>query len=719
MNRQVAGWITHRWVKWVVLALMLVILGGLGSFGAKLTSVQDNDIASWLPEEAESTQVIEKAGSFYDENTAPAIVLLTSDAPLTPADLAAGQQAAQAIGALEDVPVGEVVGPIPSEDGVAAQLIVPITLDDEGWEDLPDFIDEVTDAAEDAVEGTSLRVDVGGPAALGADQAEAFAGIDGILLAAAVGVVVVMLLLTYRSPILWLIPLFCGLMSVFASQGLVYLLAKYGGLTVNGQSAGILSVLVLGAGIDYALLIVARYREELRNYEDRHEAMAHALHRAAPAVFASGSTVIIGLLCLLFAQMNSTAGLGPVGAAGIAVALLAMLVLLPALLVIFGRWVFWPFIPHFGDPQRTSKGFWARVGTWIARAPRVVWVVTSLVLIALSFGIVKLDATGLSNAEAFTTDQPSLAAEERIAEHFPAGAGDPLQIISNAPQAAEVRSVVAGIDGVDAASVTQPQVSGDVAYIEATMTVPSDSTEARDIVETARADLDSVEGADALVGGNTALNLDVQEASAADNRLIIPIILAVVLLVLMMLLRSVAAPLILLVTVVLSFAAAMGISALVFHYVFDFAGADSSFPLFAFVFLVALGIDYNIFLMTRVREESLLHGTRRGALIGLAATGGVITSAGFVLAGTFAALATLPIVFLAELGFAVAIGVLLDTIIVRSVLVTALNLDIGRHIWWPSRLGRDDGAPPDQPPNSSESTAKMPVSAQAPRNQTS
>jgi len=719
MNRQVAGWITHRWVKWVVLALMLVVLGGLGSFGAKLTSVQDNDIASWLPEEAESTQVIEKAGSFYDENTAPAIVLLTSDAPLTPADLAAGQQAAQAIGALEDVPVGEVVGPIPSEDGVAAQLIVPITLDDEGWEDLPDFIDEVTDAAEDAVEGTSLQVDVGGPAALGADQAEAFAGIDGILLAAAVGVVVVMLLLTYRSPILWLIPLFCGLMSVFASQGLVYLLAKYGGLTVNGQSAGILSVLVLGAGIDYALLIVARYREELRNYKDRHEAMAHALHRAAPAVFASGSTVIIGLLCLLFAQMNSTAGLGPVGAAGIAVALLAMLVLLPALLVIFGRWVFWPFIPHFGDPQRTSRGFWARVGTWIARAPRAVWVVTSLVLIALSFGIVKLDATGLSNAEAFTTDQPSLAAEERIAEHFPAGAGDPLQIISNAPQAAEVRSVVAGIDGVDAASVTEPQVSGDVAYIEATMTVPSDSTEARDIVETARADLDAVEGADALVGGNTALNLDVQEASSADNRLIIPIILVVVLLVLMMLLRSIAAPLILLVTVVLSFAAAMGISALVFHYVFDFAGADSSFPLFAFVFLVALGIDYNIFLMTRVREESLLHGTRRGALIGLAATGGVITSAGFVLAGTFAALATLPIVFLAELGFAVAIGVLLDTIIVRSVLVTALNLDIGRHIWWPSRLGRDDGVPPDQPVNSSDSTAKMPVSAQAPRNQTS
>ena len=707
MNRQIAGWITHRWVKWVVLALMLVVLGGLGSFGAKLTSVQDNDIASWLPDEAESTQVIQKAGSFYDENTAPAIVLLTSDEPLTPADLAAAQEAATAIGALEDVPVGEVAGPIPSEDGVAAQLIVPITLDEEGWEELPDWIDDVTDAAEDAVEGTDLRVDVGGPAALGADQAEAFAGIDGILLAAAVGVVVVMLLLTYRSPILWLIPLFCGLMSVFASQGLVYLLAKYGGLTVNGQSAGILSVLVLGAGIDYALLIVARYREELRRYEDRHEAMAHALHRAAPAVFASGSTVIIGLLCLLFAQMNSTAGLGPVGAAGIAVALLAMLVLLPALLVIFGRWVFWPFIPHFGDPERTDTGFWAKVGTRIARAPRMVWVVTSLVLVALSFGIVKLDATGLSNAEAFTTTQPSVIAEERIAEHFPAGAGDPMQIISNADQAAEVREVVAGVEGVDAASVTEPQVSGDLAYLEATLDVPSDSEAAKTAVEDTRTALDDVEGADALVGGNTALNLDVQEASSADNRLIIPIILLVVLLVLMILLRSIAAPLILLVTVVLSFAAAMGISALVFHYVFDFAGADSSFPLFAFVFLVALGIDYNIFLMTRVREEALLHGTRRGALIGLAATGGVITSAGLVLAGTFAALATLPIVFLAELGFAVAIGVLLDTIIVRSVLVTALNLDIGKSIWWPSRLGRTDGAGPREPQVEEKSPASI------------
>ncbi len=696
VNRQVAGWITHRWVKWVVLVLMLLIVGALGSFGGKLASVQDNDIASWLPSDAESTKVIQQAGEFYDEDIAPAIVLLTSETALTPQDLAAAQEAATALGAIDDIPVGEIVGPIPSEDGLAAQIIVPLTLDEEGWEDLPDWIDEITETTDDAVADTDLTVHVGGPAAVGADQAEAFAGIDGVLLVAAVGVVIVMLLLTYRSPILWLIPLFCGLMSVFAAQGVVYLLAKHGGLTVNGQSAGILSVLVLGAGIDYALLLVARYREELRRYEDRHEAMAHALHRAAPAILASGATVIIGLLCLLFAQMNSTAGLGPVGAAGIAIALLLMLVLLPVLLVIFGRWVFWPFIPRFGDPEKAEKGVWGRVGRRIEKAPRAVWLVTTLVLIGLSFGIVKLDATGLTNAESFTQEQPSIVADEKIAEHFPAGAGDPVQIITNAPQADEVHDVVADTEGIEASTVTEPQVKDDLAYIEATLEDPADSSAAMDTIDRLRAAVHDVEGADAIVGGNTALNHDVQEASAADNRLIIPIILLVVLLVLILLLRSIAAPVMLLLTVVLSFAATMGICGLAFTYVFGWAGADSSFPLFAFVFLVALGIDYNIFLMTRVREESIRHGTHRGALIALAATGGVITSAGLVLAGTFATLGTLPIVFLAELGFAVAVGVLLDTIIVRSVMVTALNLDLGDRIWWPSGLARGAGTPSGQ-----------------------
>jgi RND superfamily putative drug exporter len=696
MDRSIAGWITHRWTKWVVLALSLVFIVGVGfTLGPKLTSVQDNDIASWLPGDAESTKVIQQSQQFSNPDDVPGVVLYVREGGTTPADLAKATADAAEIKDVETV--SNVVGPFPSEDGQALQTIATITMSDEGWEDLPDRVDDIKAIADRGADG--LDVSMAGPAALGADQAEAFAGIDGILLLAAVAIVFVILLITYRSLQLALLFLFCGVFgAVLPAQGVVYLLAKYGDLTVNGQSAGILSVLVLGAGVDYALLLVARYREELHNYEDRHVAMTHALHRAAPAVLASGATVIIGLLCLLFAQMNSTSSLGPVGAAGIAVALLVMLVMLPALLVIFGRWIFWPFVPRYGDPLKSDTGMWAKVGNRIKKAPRAVWVVTTLILVGFSFGIVQLDADGLTNEQSFTKEQPSVVAEKKLAEHFPGGAGSPVAIIAAGDQAEPVKTAFAGVKGIDPASVEIKSPAGSpVAYLEGTLTSAPDSTQAFDTVDRVRDAVHAVDGADALVGGNTAVNKDVQEASSADNRLIIPIILGVVLLVLAILLRSIAAPLILLVTVVVSFAAAVGISALTFRHVFGFEGADSSFPLFAFVFLVALGIDYNIFLMTRVREESLKHGTRRGALIGLAATGGVITSAGFVLAGTFTALATLPIVFLAELGFVVAIGVLLDTIIVRSVLVTALNLDIGRHIWWPSRLARTDG--PDHLPD--------------------
>lgn len=688
MDRNIAGWVTHRWTKWVVVAISLIALMGLGTLGGKLSSVLDNDIASWLPGDAESTKVIEQATAFSNPDDIPAVVLYVRDSGTTPADLA---KATADVSALADVTsVSAVSAPIPSQDGKALQVIATITMSSDGWEALPKRIDDIREVADRGADG--LDVSIAGPAALGADQAESFSGIDGILLLAAVGIVFVILLITYRSLQLAILFLLCGVGAVGIAQGVVYLLAKYADLTVNGQSQGILSVLVLGAGVDYALLLVARYREELHNYEDRHEAMAHALHRAAPAVLASGATVIIGLLCLLFAQMNSTASLGPVGAAGIACALLVMLILLPALLVVVGRWIFWPFVPRFGDPVRSDTGIWSKVGQRIFRGPRAVWVVTTLVLVGLSFGVVQLDANGLTNEQSFTKEQPSVVAEKKVAEHYPGGAGSPVAVIAAADRVDAVRAALAGTDGIDPGSVELKSPEGSpVAYLEGTLVSPPDSTEAFDTIDRVRDAVHAVDGADALVGGNTAINKDVQSASSADNRLIIPIILVVVLLILGILLRSIAAPLILLVTVVLSFAAAVGISALVFRHVFGFEGADSSFPLFAFVFLVALGIDYNIFLMTRVREESLKHGTRQGALLGLAATGGVITSAGFVLAGTFTALATLPIVFLAELGFVVAVGVLLDTIIVRSVLVTALNLDIGRHVWWPSALWKTDG----------------------------
>lgn len=710
------------------LVVAVAVLGTFGSMASKLGGVQDNDIASWLPGDAESTEVIERTSSFASDDESPAIVAFVRDSGITGTDVVAvrdalvelqdfdedvvsaispaslalspAEQQTLATAPAAQIP-DDLVAKLTSEDGKALQLIVTYKIDDTaGFEALPDAIDEMRDIVESSA-GGGLEGYVGGPLAFGADQATAFAGIDGILLLAALGVVVVMLLLTYRSPFLWLIPLFCGVLSVGAAEGVVYLLARYADLTVNGQSAGILAVLVLGAGIDYALLLVARYREELRNFEHRIDAMSHALRRAAPAIVASGLTVVIGLLCLSFAQMNSTAGLGPVTAAGIVVALLVMLIVLPLLLVIFGRWVFWPFVPRFGDVKVEGSGLWGRVGTTVAKSPRTVWVTTTVLLGLACVGMTQLNSGVLANADTFTTEQPSIVADEVIAEHFPAGEGSPLQVVANADDAQAVATALDGTEGlqpVPAASApgspesSEGLVSGDVVYFERTLASASDTESAYDTVERARDAVRTVDGADAQVGGISAISLDIREASAADNQLIIPLILLVVLIVLGVLLRSIMAPLILLGTVVLSFGAALGISAVVFQQVFDFAGTDTSFPLFAFVFLVALGIDYNIFLMTRVREESVKIGTRRGALVGLAATGGVITSAGLVLAGTFSALATLPIVFLAQLGFVVALGVLLDTIIVRSVLVTALTLDVGRWMWWPSHLWRTDGS---------------------------
>jgi RND superfamily putative drug exporter len=730
MNRQIAGWIAHRWAKWVTLIVSLIIIVGMAMLGFKLASVQENDIAGWLPGDAESTKVINKSAAFSDPDAIPAVVLYVRDSGVTPADMAKAKADGAEIAKISGVQ-DNVVGPIPSKDGKALQVIATINMGSDGWDKLPDAVDDMKGVVDKHADGLDVRL--AGPAALGADQAKAFEGIDGILLLAAIGIVFVILLITYRSLQLAILFLVCGVSAVFMAQGVVYLLAKHTDLTVNGQSAGILPVLVLGAGVDYALLLVARYREELHNYQDPHEAMAHALHRAAPAIVASGATVIIGLLCLMFAQMNSTSSLGPVGAAGIAAALLVMLITLPAALLAVPsmiafwywiwtwlwskvlrfawvrwlvaafrrgmsnpRWIFWPFVPKFGDPLKNETGIWAQVGRRISKRPRVVWAVTCVILVAFTFGITQLGANGLSNEDSFTKAQPSVAAEKELSKHFAGGAGSPVAVVATTGKADAVVAALAGVKGIDPGTVKIKDAQDGVSYIEGTLTSEPDSKAAFTTVDEARDAVHKVDGANALVGGNTAVNKDVQDASAADNKLIIPIVLIVVLLVLMVLLRSIAAPLILLVTVVLSFSAALGISGLVFTHVFGFAGADSSFPLFAFVFLVALGIDYNIFLMTRVREESLRIGTKRGALIGLGATGGVITSAGFVLAGTFAALATLPVVFLAELGFTVAVGVLLDTIIVRSVLVTALNLDIGRHIWWPSQLAKKEDVPVSQ-----------------------
>ena len=684
---------TGRRSKFLVLIFWLVVVGLAGPLSGKLTDAQQNDTAAWLPGSAESTKVLEIQQSFQSPNAIPAVIVYEREGGLTAADKAKAAADAQRFAGLEGAQ-GQPTGPIPSQDGEALQVLVTYDLGENGWNQVPGIAEQIREIGAEGADGLAMHIT--GPFGQAADSASAFEGIDGRLLFATIGVVVIILLVTYRSPILWLLPVLSAGVALTVSQALIYLLAENAGLVVNGQSAGILTVLVFGAGTDYALLLVARYREELRRHEDRHEAMAFAVRRAGPAIIASAATVILGMLCLLFAETNSTASLGPVAAIGVGVALLVMISLLPALLVICGRWLFWPVKPRYGSAEPTTRGFWARVGNRIARGPRKVWVVTAVALGVLSLGIVYLDANGLTNAESFTGRPDSIVGEEVVTRHFPeaGGAGTPVAIVSDAPAAARVRSALEGVDGIG--ELTEPVVRGDNAYFQGILTDPPDSPEAYATIERLRAEAHAVPDADALVGGGTAINLDLQNAAKHDRNLIVPIVLVVVLLILMLLLRAVLAPVLLIGTVVLSFTAALGASALIFKYVFGFGGADSSFPLFVFVFLVALGIDYNIFLMTRVHEEAKRHGTRRGALIGLAATGGVITSAGCVLAGTFAVLGTLPLVFLAELGFAVALGVLLDTIVVRSVLVTALNLDIGRHMWWPSALAKKGDVEPDE-----------------------
>jgi RND superfamily putative drug exporter len=678
-----ARFVAGRWTKWGIAVFWVIAFAVAFSPSSKLTGAQENDAGAWLPSDAESTRVLHDMNTFTPSDDLPAIVVYERAGGVTPADLAAVAEQKKEFDTVEHVDRSS-IGPIPSKDRQALQVVVPVNSEG-GWQVMGDVVDTLRGITDKSTPD-GLSVHISGPAGYAADSSKAFDGIDGKLLFSAMGVVIVILLFTYRSPLLWILPVVSAGFSLVVAQAVIYLLATQVNLTVNAQSAGILTVLVFGAGTDYALLLVARYREELRRHEDRHEAMAFAVHRAGPAIFASGSTVIAGMLCLLFASMTSTQGLGPVAAVGIAIALAVMLTLLPALLVIFGRWFFWPQHPTFGSTDHTETGVWARVGRRIAVRPRLTWVATAVALAIASLGLFQLDAVGLQNKDSYYGKPDSVIGEEVLAKHFPAGSGQPVVVIAGAGAAAAVRAAFDDTEGID--GVTPPVVKDGKVFLQGTLADPPDTQAARDTVDRVRDAVHQVPGADAEVGGGTAIALDTLRASGADNRLIIPVVLAVVFVILMLLLRAVVAPLILVATVVLSFAAALGISALVFKHVFGFAGADTSLPLFVFVFLVALGIDYNIFLMTRVHEEAKSVGTRRGALIGLAATGGVITSAGLVLAGTFAVLATLPVVVFAEIGIAVALGVLLDTIIVRAVLVTALNLDVGRHMWWPSRLAK-------------------------------
>jgi RND superfamily putative drug exporter len=662
----------------------------------KFADAENNESTSFLPSDAESTKALTVAEELQDGEQAPIVIIYRREGGLTEADqqkIAADRDELNA--AMEKYPQVSPFGePQPSPNGDAALLIGNITGDGES-ETILDPIDDIREMVSDP--GGGLEVKVTGPAGFAADAIKVFESIDGTLLLAAMLIVFVLLILIYRSPLFFWIPLFAVGFAEITTRAVGYGVTELG-VTVNGQSSAILSVLVLGAGTDYALLLVSRYREELRKHEDKHEAIALAMRTAGPAIFASGCTVIAALLCLSIAEVEGTAGLGPIGAIGIAVAMLTMLTLLPALLAITGRRAFWRprmfgwtnGVPHFGDSGADeTHGAWRHIGNRVARAPRRVWIGTTVMLVVMALGVLTMD-TGLTQSDAYREEVESLQGQELLAQSFPAGASAATDII--VPDPADVEAVTAAAEDFEGVASVRVATEGEEGVLLNAVLEPNPySTEAYDLIPDLRAAVKEAGGQEVLVGGPTAIEHDVRKAAARDSKVIPPLALLVVLLILIVLLRALVAPLVLIATVVLSFAASLGFSLVVFDVVFGFAGIDPSLPLFAFIFLVGLGIDYNIFLMTRVREETQRYGTRSGMLRGLAVTGAVITSAGIVLAGTFSVLAVLPLVFLTEIGFVIAFGVLLDALVVRSVLVPALVLDIGPKIWWPSRLAVTDG----------------------------
>ena len=688
-------------LRWLLPALILLVWLGsaapLSTLGAKLTGLQENDIAAFLPDSAESTRVQELQGGFQPTESIPAVLLWESPEAIDRAGLAeiaerieAAAQVAEEAGAL----AGQASPPIPSEDGEAVQAFLPLSPDLSN--DLLPLVEELR--ATIAVDGTDSFVT--GPAGIFADFSSAFEGIDGLLLLAAFAVVLVILLVVYRSPLLPLLVIGTAGLALTASNAVAYLLADSGAIGVNGQSQGIASILVVGAATDYGLLLVARFREELRQERSKYTAMRIALRQSWEPIVASGATVILGVLCLLLSDLGGNRGMGPIAAVSVTFAVIAALTFLPAALTLLGRAAFWPFRPRYGSEPKQGRG-WQRVATLVGRRPRRVLVASVGALIVAAVFAPTYDADGIPITDAIQGESNGVAGQEALGRHFDAGTASPTVIVTPEDTWPAVAEAASATDGVAAvlpftggppAPGAQPVVVDGLVRLDVTLDVAPDSVAATDAVQELRTTLDAADP-EAIVGGETASNLDARESAARDLRVIVPSVLVVITLVLALLLRSIVAPLLLVATVVLSVGATVGVAALLFDGVFGFPGSDPGILLIAFVFLVALGIDYNIFLMTRAREEAQRHGTKDGVLRALAVTGGVITSAGMVLAATFAALSVLPLLFLVQMAFLVGFGVLLDTFVVRSLVVPAAVAIIGDRVWWPSRLAKGPTEP--------------------------
>lgn len=665
--------------SWVI--ALLVALIGVGLMGALGQSASADKSPVSLPPGAESAKVAALLEEFPGGDQAPVILVVTrgDGGALSPADLAAADAARGRMLSVAGSPGGPPIPVVPSTDGQAALAPVPLDSTLSGFA-LSDKVKELRATAKDGLPGDLVANVTGGPA-FGADIANAFSGANVTLLAVTGAVVALLLIITYRSPVLWLVPL---LVIAFADRVAAVLgsaIADASGMTADGSTSGITSVLVFGAGTNYALLLISRYREELRRNDNHRLALQTAVRHAGPAIAASNATVVLALLTLLFASSPSTRSLGVQAAAGLLVAAVFVLLALPPLLALFGRKLFWPFIPKAGADEITTTGAWHRVADWVSRHASRVAVASIAVLAVLAAGLLATPI-GLNQIDQFRVSADSVTGFKTLSAHYPSGLTDPTRVIGSTDKAGAVAQAIQATPGVVSANPAGQTATGLTQWQVVTDAAPA-STKAFDTVVALR---DSVKKADpgALVGGSDAQALDAKTAAVHDRWVVIPAILIVVLAVLYVLLRAALAPLVLVAATVLSTMAALGLGGWVGVHLLGFPALDISTPLFAFLFLVALGVDYTIFLVTRAREETPAYGTRGGIVRAVSATGAVITSAGIVLAAVFCVLGVLPLIVLTQLGIIVGLGILLDTFVVRTVVIPALFTLIGPRIWWPA-----------------------------------
>lgn len=657
-----------RTLTWAVLLLWVGITILAVPLAGRLPDIVQAKSSAELPRGAQSTRVDELTSRFPDGELAPGVIAYVRAEGITPADRAKAEADRRALAPLA---AGTIAPPVPSRDGEALMLTVPLKDDDA----LTGKAEQLRDQSRTAVP-PGLDVRLTGRAGAALDVGDAFQKVDKPVLLATVVLVALVLLLTYRSPVLWLLPIVNAAIALQVTGAVVYLLGEHAGLYVADGTSTILNALVFGVSTDYALLLLARYREELRLSPDHHRAMGIAVRRAAAPIAASAATVSLGLLCLLTADMGFNFALGPIGAIGVLGGLIVVLSLLPALLVVLGRRVFWPRIPRYGDTPH-GPGAWERIGRRIAARPRLVWVGGLAVLAALASACLGVN-TGLDRAHFLTTTPSSTVGEQLLAKHYPGGQGRPLQVVTSEPDS--VTSELEQSPGVARVGNPQPSTDGRLTRLDVVLTAPPDSEEAKKTVRELRETVP-----DALFGASTASEIDLADAQAHDRHVVIPLVLGVVLLILIALLRALVAPLLVIATVVASYFAALGAAWLLFRHAFGFPALDIQVALMGFLFMVALGVDYNLFLVSRIREEVAASDHRTGVLRGLGVTGGVISSAGLVLAATFGVLGVMPVTMMVQIGVLVSLGVLLDTFFVRSVIVPAMALDAGRYFWWPAR----------------------------------